>query len=308
MNDIQTAALAKMKKYCKITSSDMAFSGLTTLGCGGKIKLVVFPQTQSEFVRCLCLAQKYCIRYVVLGNGSNVLAGDGDFDGVVFVTKGLRVAAVNGCRVRVECGASTASVANLLAKSGLSGGEFLACLPGTIGGAVVTNAGCYGLCMSQIVESVDVLVGDKKRRLTVEKCAFGYRKSAFCDNSAVILSVRLRLRQGESVQIRKLQREMLLSKKQAQPLDVRSAGSVFFHDRVPISKYIDRLGLKGYRVGGAAVSAKHAGFIVNLGGATAADVLAVAEHVRVRLAEAYGLVPQRELRLVNILDGGNREK
>ncbi len=308
MNDIQTAALAKMKKYCKITSSDMAFSGLTTLGCGGKIKLTVFPQTRVELVRCLCVARQYGVKYVILGNGSNVLAGDGDFDGVVFVTKGLRAMVVNGCCVRVDCGALTTSVARLLAQNGLSGGEFLACLPGTIGGAVVTNAGCYGQTMSQVVEGVEVLVNDRKRHLTAERCAFEHRKSAFCDNSAVIISVKLRLKRGNPKQIWQLQREMLLRKKQTQPLDMQSAGSVFFHDRVPVSKYIDRLGLKGYCVGGAAVSAKHAGFIVNLGGAKAADVLAVAEHVEARLLAAYGIVPQRELRLVNFLEGGDVEK
>ena len=294
-----TDALAKMKKYCSATLSDMSFSGLTTFGCGGKIKSVVYPRNVKGLVACIRIATQSGMPFVVLGNGSNVLASDEYFDGVVIVTKKICGITVKKNKVRAECGTSSAKLSSVLADNGFTGGEFLGCIPGTIGGAVVTNAGCYGQRTSSIVSSVEILQNDEIRRLSADKCSFSHRKSVFCSCNAIILAVNLQLEKGEKELCRKLAAGMMRRKKQSQPLGQRSAGSVFYHDKLPVSKYVDKLGLKGFRIGGAAVSDKHAGFIVNVNNAKSADVIAVMKHVKKSLVNAYGIVPQTEVRLVN---------
>ena len=292
--------LSKMKKYSVAYYTDRAFSELTTLGCGGKIKITVFPDSERKLVRCVRLLIKLKVKYYLLGRGSNVLASDDDFDGVVVVTTKMKNFRVVGRVARVQAGVSTVALASELKSRGLTGGEFLACLPATVGGAVVTNAGCYGQEIKDIVKGVKALYRDKIVRINAKKCKFAKRKSIFsqsCD--FVILSVKMRFRFSSPEEVNRLIVKMRTKKAASQPLNFRSAGSALYHDKVAVSRLLDMAGLKGYTVGGAQVSTKHAGFVVNLDKAASQDIYLVIQHMIATLRQRFGIDAKIEIRLVN---------
>ena len=289
-----------MKKYSVETCLDRAFSELTTLGCGGKIKITVYPDSLTKLVRVVRLLDKLKVEHCLLGRGSNVLASDDVYDGVVIVTTKLKTFRVRGKYAYALCGVSTVSLANELKKRGLSGGEFLACLPASIGGAVVTNAGCYGQQIDGIVTSVRVLCGGKIRRLSAKKCKFGKRNSIFAQNSNyAILAVKMKFSASNPDKVSKLIAEMREKKAATQPLNFRSAGSALYHERVAVSRLLDEAGLKGYTVGGAQVSSKHAGFVINIDKATSKDLYLVIRHMQLTLRQRYGIDAKIEIRLIN---------
>ena len=289
-----------MKKYSVETRLDGRFSELTTFGCGGKIKIVIYPDSEKKLVKSVRLFNKLKVTYCILGRGSNVLASDDDYDGVVIVTTKMKAFRIKGRTVYAFAGASTVTVANELKNRGLTGGEFLACLPATVGGAVVTNAGCFGQQMNGIVRQVKVLKGDKIRRLSLKLCQFGKRKSVFSQsNDFVILSVKMRFAYSTPDEVSRLINEMRAKKSATQPLNFRSAGSALYHDKVAVSRLLDEAGLKGYTVGSAQVSTKHAGFVVNLDKATSSDIYLVIRHMQATLRKRFGLDAKIEIRLIN---------
>ena len=297
-----------MKKYSVETRLDRTFSTLTTLGCGGKIKVTIYPDSERKLVKSVRLFNRLKVNYCVLGRGSNVLASDDDYDGVVIVTTSMKTFRVVGRTVYASAGASTVTLANELKKRGLSGGEFLACLPATLGGATVTNAGCYGQQMDGIVKRVKVLKGDKLRRLSVKLCQFGKRKSVFSQSGEyVILSVKMKFARSSPDEVSRLISEMRAKKAASQPLNFRSAGSALYHDKVAVSRLLDQAGLKGYTVGDAQVSTKHAGFVVNLDKATSKDIYLVMRHMQSTLRKRYGLDAKMEIRLVNFSQEDTKE-
>ena len=292
--------LLKMKKYSVETCLDKRFSELTTLGCGGTICITVFPTNERQLVKCVRLFRRLKVAFCVLGRGSNVLASDDDYDGVVIVTGKMKSFRVVGRNVYALAGASTVSLATELKNRGLAGGEFLACLPASIGGATVTNAGCFGQQMKDVVQQVKVLKCDKIRRLSPELCRFGKRKSIFSqDNDFVILSVKMKFAKGTPDEIGSKINAMRASKAASQPLNFRSAGSALYHDKVAVSRLLDIAGLKGYTVGRAQVSTKHAGFVVNLDKATSRDIYLIIRHMQSTLRERFGLDAHIEIRLIN---------
>ena len=273
---------------------------MTTLGCGGKIVITIFPDSVSKLVKCIRLFDKLKVTYCLLGKGSNVLASDDDYDGVVIVTTKMKAFRISGKYARAECGVSTVTLASALRQRGLSGGEFLACLPATVGGALVTNAGCYGQEMKCIVSSVKALYRGKICYFSAKKCAFGKRVSIFARNrDVVILSVKLKFVRSNSQAVGALINEMRMKKSATQPLNFRSAGSALYHDKVAVSRLLDEAGLKGYTVGGAQVSTKHAGFVINIDKATSKDIYLVIQHMRSTLRRRYGLDAKIEIRLIN---------
>ena len=289
-----------MKKYSVETSCDRAFSELTTLGCGGKIKITIYPDSVSKLVRCVRLLHRLKVTYCILGRGSNILASDDYYDGVAVVTTKMKSFRVVGRYVWALAGASTVTLGNALKERGLAGGEFLACLPASIGGAVVTNAGCYGQEMSGIVTSVKVLQCGKIRRLSAKLCKFCKRNSVFAQNDGyVILSVKMKLRHSHPQDVKERIDEMRAKKAATQPLNFRSAGSVLYHDKVAVSRLLDQAGLKGYTVGCAQVSSKHAGFVINIDKATAKDLYLIIRHMQQTLRERFGIDAKLEIRLIN---------
>ena len=295
--------LSKMKKYSVETHLDKRFSELTTLGCGGTIKITIYPDSERKLVKSVRLFNKLKVAYCLLGRGSNVLASDDDYDGVVVVTVKMKGFRVKGRTVCALAGTSTVAIASELKNRGLGGGEFLACLPATVGGAVVTNAGCYGQGMDGVVRRVKVLKGEKIRCLSVKLCQFGKRKSVFSQNDGyVILSVKMRFARSNSMEVGRRINEMRAKKAASQPLNFRSAGSALYHDEVALSRLLDQAGMKGYTVGRAQVSTKHAGFVVNLDKATSKDIYLVIRCMQTTLRNRFGLDAKVEIRLINFSD------
>ena len=298
--------LSKMKKYSVQTCLNKCFAELTTLGSGGKIKITVYPDTVRKFVKSIRLFNKLKLDYYILGKGSNVLASDDDYDGVVVVTTKMSKMCAHGVKIFALAGASTINLYKELEKRGLTGGEFLSCLPATIGGAIVTNAGCFGQEMKDIVRGVTVLHNGKVRRLTASKCKLSRRNSLFKQNpDYTLLAVRLKFRQSTREEVKQKSQQMRKRKSDTQPLNYRSAGCALYHDNVSISRLTDRAGLKGYTVGGAQVSTKHAGFILNVDKASSKDIYLVMRHVERTIWERYGIQAKREICLVNFNEERN---
>lgn len=294
------AFLSKMKKFSVTCRENIPFARLTTFQSGGTIKLTVYPDTLKKLVVCVRLLRKYRVRYCVLGMGSNTLASDGYYDGVVVVTTGLKGVKLRGNYAEAQCGASAVAFSRRLREHGLSGGEFFACLPASVGGAVVCNAGCFGQSVSDVLKSALVLYKGELHTLKARSCRFGKRTSLFKNNGDyVVLSAKFRFTHSTEEQVSAKIDKMRQKKAQTQPLNKPSAGCALYHDKIPVSKYIDMAGLKGYAVGGAEVSCKHAGFVVNNGNATSAQIIAVIEHVEQTLYERFGITAKREITLIN---------
>ena len=270
------------------------------MGVGGTIKLVIYPHTLRKAVYAIRLLNKLNVKYAVLGKGSNVLASDEPFDGVVVSTSKLNAFKIRGNVVNAQAGVSTVTLAKALKTKGLTGGEFLACLPATVGGAVVCNAGCFNQDVKSCVVSVTVLHNGKVRTIPADKCGFAKRQSIFKnDDGYVVLCAKFKFGSSNPNDVAATIGSMQQRKSSTQPLDMRSAGCVLYHDKVAVSRLIDEAGLKGYTVGGAQVSTKHAGFVVNVDKAKSKDIYLIIKHVRDTLFARYGIVVQVEVCLVN---------
>ena len=292
--------LSKMKKYSVQTCLNKRFGELTTLGAGGTIKVTVYPDTIRKLVKVIRLLCKLKVDHYILGKGSNVLASDNEYDGVVVVTTKITEIRAHGVKICASAGASTFNVYKTVEKLGLSDGEFLSCLPATIGGATVTNAGCFGQDMNGILRGVTVLHKGKTKRLTAKQCKLSKRNSLFKqDSDYVLLSVRLKFTRSTSNEVKDKSQQMRRLKAQTQPLNYRSAGCMLYHDSVSISRLADQAGLKGFVIGGAKVSDKHAGFILNVDKASAKDIYLVMQHVERTIWKRFGIVAKREVCLVN---------
>lgn len=289
-----------MKKNSIESDTDLSFSELTTLGVGGKIKLVAYPDTIDKMVRLTRYLYESQTDYIVLGKGSNVLASDEDYNGVVVSTLKLRGISSRGRTVYAQAGVSTLTLASYLRERGLSGGEFFACLPASVGGAVVSNAGCFNRDVKSVVTSVTVLHKGKIRKLSASMCNFGKRNSIFKNNGDyVVLSAVFKLDKSTPNAVADVIADMRLKKSSAQPLNYRSAGCVLYHDKLAVSKLIDEAGLKGFQIGGAKVSEKHAGFVVNVDKAKSKDIYLIIRHVQETLYGRYGIWAKPEVNLVN---------
>ena len=215
--------LSKMKKYLIATCRNVPFTKLTTLGVGGTINVTVYPDTECKLIKTIRLLTKLKVNYYILGKGSNVLASDDYFDGVVVVNKTNKIRV---CRNRVAAlsGVSTVMLGKLLADKGLTGGEFFACLPASVGGATVGNAGCFGQDVASVVSSVKVLHNGRIRVLSRQKCQFSKRNSLFKNNdSYVVLSVKFRFTRSSAQAVKDRIAQMRGKKAQTQPLDYRSS-------------------------------------------------------------------------------------
>jgi UDP-N-acetylmuramate dehydrogenase len=273
----------------------------TSFRLGGPADLMVLPHgipALQGVVRCVRAAGA---PLTVIGNGSNLLIRDGGIRGVVLKVAenlaGTRFTGREGC---AQSGALLASVAREAAAHGLAGLEFAVGIPGTIGGGAMMNAGAYGGEMKEVVTSVRVVDenGDL-RELTASECEFAYRSSVLQRRDWVVADLRMLFRPGDRERILALMSHNNYLRESKQPLNMPSAGSVF--KRPPgkfVGPMVEQLGLKGYRIGGAQVSEKHAGFMVNAGGATTADVLALIAHVRERVQERFGVWLETEVRII----------
>ena len=273
----------------------------TTFRIGGPVRLMALPKTEKEAQAVLKTAWELECPPFFLGNGSNLLVADKGYEGFVLkLARGMdQVQEVNRRLV-----AGSAMLLSQLAWAalgrGLAGLEFAHGIPGSLGGAVTMNAGAYGGEMAQVVTAVTCLTRrGELETVPADRCAFSYRHSAFSDGSRLILRVEFSLPQGDPEEIRAKIEDLARRRKEKQPLEWPSAGSMF--KRPPghfAAALIDQCGLKGLTVGGAQVSEKHAGFVVNRGGATCADVLALVDQVRERVLRQTGVELEMEVRVL----------
>ncbi len=270
----------------------------TTFRVGGPVPLMALPKTAQQAAAAVETAAELGIVPFFLGNGSNLLVSDRGADVFIIKTAGLTGAAVEGGTIAAQGGCLLRRLACLARENALAGLAFAHGIPSTLGGAVVMNAGAYGGEMAQVVESVTVL--DRQGQTeTLTELDFSYRHSALSDGSRMILSARLRLSPGDGDQIQREMEQLMERRRSKQPLELPSAGSTFRRPREGYAAaLIDQCGLKGLTVGGAQVSEKHAGFIVNRGGATCRDILILMDQVRSRVLEQTGVALEPEVKLL----------
>lgn len=270
---------------------------------GGVADVITFPDSAEKLILAIKTARSFGLPYTVVGNTSNVLFLDGGYRGMVVMTKRMSTLIVsdNGM-IRCSAGVMLPAVARRAAECGLSGLEFASGIPGTVGGAVFMNAGAHGSQISDILVSGRAYdtVADRVIELGAEDHAFGYRHSVYMERSELVcLEAELSLLAAQSADVLDKMKEYNDKRRSTQPLSMPSAGSFFKRPEGYIgAKLIDECGLKGFRIGGAAVSELHAGFIVNLGGASADDVLAVAKYVSDRVFDETGVRLTREVRVI----------
>lgn len=273
----------------------------TSFRIGGPAEVMAFPKNAAELSEILKKSALLDCNPVILGAGTNVLAPDEGIDGLVICLKdameGMELLSDN--RIRVAAGVTMTKAAVFAANHGLSGLEFAHGIPGTVGGGVYMNAGAYGGEICQVCECVDVMdMEGNLQTLSCEEMEFSYRHSRLEDEGGIVVSAVFALQPMEQEEIKQTMRQLMARRSASQPLDLPSAGSAF---KRPVGGYaaalIDETGLKGFRVGGAGVSEKHAGFVVNHGDATAADVKAVLVQVSDRVFKATGIRLEPEVRI-----------
>ena len=273
----------------------------TTFRIGGPARLMALPRDRKEAAAAVRAAAELGIRPFFLGNGSNLLVADRGYEGFIVKLTGLDQTRVVNRRLRAESGISLARLAMAAWGCGLTGLEFAHGIPGTLGGGVAMNAGAYGGEMSQVLTAVTFLdEAGQVITLPAQECALTYRHSLFTDHpERLILEAEFELAQGVPTLIKTRMDELAQKRRAKQPLDQPSAGSTFKRPEGHFAAaLIEQCGLKGLSVGGAQVSEKHAGFVVNRGGATAEDVLRLMEQVRERVLRDTGVELEPEVKLL----------
>lgn len=273
----------------------------TTFRVGGAVKLMALPTSLEQTTTAIRCAVEYGVEPLFIGNGSNLLVSDRGIDGfVIKVSNGFDQSTVDGTRMTVSSGVTLAKLAQQAQKAGLTGLEFAHGIPGTLGGAITMNAGAYGGEICDVIESVTLLTaeGDLVTMMKSE-IDFAYRHSSFSDGSRLIVGATLQLEQGDSDNIRFRMAELSKQRVDKQPLDKPNAGSTFKRpEGYFAAALIDQCGLKGFSVGGAMVSPKHAGFVVNNGNATCEDIMNLVEHVKDKVKLETNVELELEIKLL----------
>ena len=286
-----------------IYEHDAALAKYTSFRIGGPARRMAFPKDGSQMVLLIEAARGYGARPLVIGNGTNLLFPDEGVDRLVVNTRDMSCVVLDAeGRVTAEAGVPLARAAVFAQKQGLTGLEFAHGIPGSVGGAVCMNAGAYGGEMQQVVYSATVLFPDDGvRTLRGEELRFSYRHSLLTDRpEAVVLRVVFQLTAGRPEEIRQKMEELMTRRKTSQPLEYPSAGSTFKRpEGYFAAALIDQCGLKGMTVGGAQVSEKHAGFVINRGGATCAAVTALMAVIQRRVWEEKGVRLEPEIKMIH---------
>ena len=273
----------------------------TSFKVGGPAEVFARPQSAKDVESLLRFCREEGAPFFILGRGSNLLVSDAGIAGVVIdMTEALKSVRVSGNIITAEAGASLKSVARKAEESALAGFEFASGIPGTIGGAAFMNAGAYGGEMKDVFKSAEVLTREGKRKtLDKEAMALSYRSSAVEREGYIILSVTIELQKGDSEAIKALSKELNGRRRDKQPLEYPSAGSTFKRPEGYFAgKLIEEAGLKGYSVGGAQVSEKHCGFVINTGKATAKDIVTLIKDISDRVYADAGVRLEPEVRML----------
>ena len=276
-------------------------SGYCTYSCGGSANCLIEVNTIENFIKVMQYIIDNNIPYFVIGNGSNILVADSGYQGVILKLGGdlARIERIDDNSVECGAGVRLSQIYSYCLGENLSGVEEGAAIPASIGGAVYMNAAAYNYETAKIVKFVVAFVDGKLKYFDNASCKFGYRKSVFQDNSAIIVRVGLEFDQADADTIRQNFQLTMAKRLSSQPLDKPSAGCVFKRqDGIIVSKLIDDAGLKGLTVGRAQVSTKHANFIVNLGGATAQDIYDLIQLVKIKVKDKYGIDLKEEIKFL----------
>lgn len=276
---------------------DEPMSKHTTFGVGGPADVYIAPSSAEELTQVVKACRKLVVPYFILGRGSDLLVSDAGYRGVMIATEGLAGMEADGCDLVCESGVTLKDAAYKACELGLAGLEFASGIPGSVGGACFMNAGAYDGCMADVLLSVDVLTPEGAvQTLGVDELELGYRASRIRNEGLVVLKARMRLTPGDSQGIREKIEDLTRRREEKQPLEYGSAGSTFKRPEGYFAgKLIMDSGLKGYTVGGASVSQKHAGFVINKGDATASDVRAVIAHVQDEVERQFGVRLETEV-------------
>ena len=272
----------------------------TSFRAGGAARWFAVPETAEELKAVLAACRKADTPWYVIGNGSNLLVSDKGFPGVIISTDKFDRLEVNGTEITVGAGVMLSKLANTAYKAGLTGLEFAAGIPGTVGGACVMNAGAYGSEMINVLQSVTVLTPEGTvETLPAEKLELGYRTSVIPKKGYLVLEAVMSLTEGNMEESKALMDDLAFRRKDKQPLEFPSAGSTFKRPAGHFAgKLIEDCGLKGFTVGGAQVSEKHAGFVINKGGATASDIYNLCKEVEKRVKAEFGVSLEMEVKLL----------
>lgn len=302
------ALLARLERVVgeENVSSDEPMSEHTTFEVGGPADLFVEPVTSEQICEVVEICREAGVDFRVIGRGSNLLVSDDGFRGVVICTAGaLDNAGVDGRTMRCDAGVSLADAAEMACELGLSGLEFASGIPGTVGGAVFMNAGAYDGQIADVIGEARVLDPETGEifDLSAKELELGYRTSKVRRDGLVCLWATFNLKPGEMENIRATIDDLTARREEKQPLEMPSAGSTFKRPEGYFAgKLISDAGLRGCKVGGAQVSEKHAGFVVNAGGATAADILNLIRHVQDEVRSQFGVELEPEVQMMGRFD------
>ena len=279
---------------------NVALAPYTTMRTGGPASLFAEPRNAQQLARVHQWAQEKGLFLLILGNGSNLLIADSGFDGlVIHLGRALSEVSIFANTLTAQAGASLAAAARAAAQASLTGLEFAAGIPGSIGGAVCMNAGAYGGEIAQVIVSARVLTPEGVRTVSKDELSLGYRSSAVMQNGWVVLEATFELTPGSPDEIKATMADLAARRREKQPLQYPSCGSFF---KRPVGYYagalIEQAGLKGYRVGDAQVSEMHAGFVINRGHATSSEIYRLMQEVQRRVQAQFGVTLEPEVRLI----------
>lgn len=298
------------KMFCELLGRDHVLTDEpmkqhTTFKIGGPADYFLVPETGEEVGEIIKICRKTDTPYFILGNGSNLLVGDGGYRGAVIqVYRNMSAVTVEGTTITAQAGALLSAVAAAAKNASLTGFEFAGGIPGTVGGAAVMNAGAYGGEMKDVLVEVTVMDAEGKIfAIPAEKLELGYRTSVIKKAGYIVLEAKIRLKEGDQEAIRERMKELTIQRTTKQPLEYPSAGSTF---KRPEGYFAGKLvmdsGLRGYQVGGARISEKHCGFVINAGDATAKDVRTLMDNVRDIVYEKYGVTLEPEVKFLGEFD------
>ncbi len=272
----------------------------TSFRIGGPADCFITVKDPAVLTELVAFCRQEGLPYFILGRGTNLLVKDEGFRGVILYTGEMNGFSFDGTVLTAAAGALLSELALSSAKRGLGGLEFAAGIPGTLGGGITMNAGAYDGEMKDVVLSAEVYFPEEgTRTLPVEELALGYRTSIIKNGGPVVLSARLQLREKEPELIKERIQELARARAEKQPLEYPSAGSAFKRPEGYFAgKLIADAGLKGYHIGGACVSKKHAGFIINTGGATEGDVRKLIDHIILTVQDRYGVTLEPEIKFI----------
>ncbi len=294
------------EKFCELLGKDKVLfeepmSSHTTFRIGGPAEVFLMPESYEQIRSALALCREEGLPYFVLGNGSNLLVSDSGYRGVIIqMDRNMGDIELKGTEIRACAGALLSSVAAAARKASLTGFEFAGGIPGTLGGAVVMNAGAYGGEMKDVLREVTVMTKEGDIRvIPSDRLELGYRTSIIKKAGYLVLEAVISLEKGDPQAIQEKTKELASKRTEKQPLDYPSAGSTFKRPEGYFAgKLIMDSGLRGFRVGGAQVSEKHCGFVINTGGATAKDVKELMDHVIRTVKEKYNITLEPEVKLL----------